>query len=45
MPLVYCGERFAWAPFVGIAADFQAGAREPAWRFRWRFQQTPDALG
>jgi tRNA(Ile)-lysidine synthase len=45
MPLVYCGERFAWAPFVGVAADFRAAAGEPAWRFCWRAQDAASRIG
>ncbi len=45
MPLVYCGERFAWAPFVGVAADFQAAAGERAWRFCWRTPEASERFG
>jgi tRNA(Ile)-lysidine synthase len=45
MPLVYCGERFAWAPFVGVSADFQAAAGERAWRFCWRAPETSERFG
>jgi tRNA(Ile)-lysidine synthase len=45
MPLVYCGERFAWAPFIGVAADFQAAAGERAWRFCWRASEASERFG
>jgi tRNA(Ile)-lysidine synthase len=45
MPLVYCGEHFAWAPFVGVAADFQAAAGERAWRFCWRAPKASERFG
>ncbi|MGH8663692.1 MAG: tRNA lysidine(34) synthetase TilS, partial [Burkholderiales bacterium] len=45
MPLVYCGERFAWAPFVGAAADFQAAAGERAWQFCWRPRGASEYFG
>ena len=45
MPLVYCGERFAWAPVVGVAADFRAAAGERAWEFRWRPQGASELFG
>jgi tRNA(Ile)-lysidine synthase len=45
MPLVYCGERFAWAPFVGVAADFRAAAGERAWQFCWRPRGASELFG
>ncbi|MPZ42044.1 MAG: tRNA lysidine(34) synthetase TilS [Betaproteobacteria bacterium] len=45
MPLVYCGERFAWAPFVGVAADFRAVAGERAWQFCWRPRGASEHFG
>jgi tRNA(Ile)-lysidine synthase len=45
MPLVYCGERFAWAPFVGVAADFRAAAGERAWQFCWRPDGAAELFG
>jgi tRNA(Ile)-lysidine synthase len=36
LPLLYCGEELVWAPFAGIAADFQAARGERAWRFSWQ---------
>ena len=45
MPLVYCGERFAWAPFVGVAAEFRAMAGERAWQFCWRPGEAHEQFG
>jgi tRNA(Ile)-lysidine synthase len=45
MPLVYCGERFVWAPFVGVAADFRAAAGERAWQFSWRASEACKRFG
>jgi tRNA(Ile)-lysidine synthase len=36
LPLLYCGEELVWAPFVGVAAHFQAAPGERAWRFSWQ---------
>jgi tRNA(Ile)-lysidine synthase len=36
LPLLYCGEALVWAPFAGIAAEFQAAPGERAWRFSWQ---------
>lgn len=45
MPLVYCGERFAWAPFVGVAAEFRATDGERAWQFCWRPREAHEQFG
>jgi len=36
LPLVYCGDRLVWAPFVGVAADYRAQSGESAWEFSWK---------
>jgi tRNA(Ile)-lysidine synthase len=35
MPLVYCGADLVWVPGVGTAAEYVAGAGEPALVFSW----------
>lgn len=45
IPLVYCGERLAWAPFVGVAAEFRAAAGEPSWQFCWDQVEPPGRFG
>jgi len=41
MPLLFCGDQLVWVPGVGVAAEYQAGTDEPAWRFDWRAPGEP----
>lgn len=36
MPLLFFGERLAWVPGVGVAAEFRAGQSEPGIEPEWR---------
>jgi tRNA(Ile)-lysidine synthase len=42
MPLLFCGDRLAWVPGIGVAADCAAHEREPAVRVEWQRVRAPD---
>jgi tRNA(Ile)-lysidine synthase len=35
MPLVFFGDRLAWVPGIGVAAEFRARAQEPGLAPEW----------
>jgi tRNA(Ile)-lysidine synthase len=42
MPLVFFGDRLAWVPGIGVAAEFRAGAAEPGIEPEWERASAPE---
>jgi tRNA(Ile)-lysidine synthase len=41
VPRIWCGERLAAIPGIGIAPEFQATAGDPGWELEWRPRFAP----